>query len=467
MSDSMTGNMCNYLNPFLIVPSTFNWICSTVSLVSFDALTMNSQASNSRDYTPVRKSETEMGRITNLGERQGMNSVGRQTIPTNDHFWMTDRKLKNLPESIEDYFSHDSVDKILDHLLPDRKREGGIRQGLDISIHTFETLPRSVVSRDNEGLDEDVSDSYSDVDCDVNCNRMREIKAMLANKKVPPQVYNLIVAHEDWEEVHKKIKQTVEGLQPIIRRAMTSNLCHTIGEDRGIKSGIRMTENGDYEQFLAYSGGAEETVWNLDDDDDDYDDNTLSDEYREKSVKLSYSSKSVTTFGAENSKVGYETDYSIFGVVPLSIEEPLSGVALGPMVEDDHSRKMKITGMTDMANLINAYHDYDTRLKESERMINTFIMLESEFLKFLRSPTATAAIRFLEAGNRKILISFEGRDCIDDDFSVERKYINGGIKLLERANFFVRYVSEKARTILVLHDAYRETMKGIQDCFKT
>jgi hypothetical protein len=398
-----SGGPCKYLNPTHLIIGTAKWAFSVLTChILKDGGAVKLLDLPSKDGSPMVRGDGAALVV-------GVPDMIQHTMHPRVHFWLTDEKIRLLPHSIENYLEADTVNGILRTFLPKNTDWGLGLNGLDVGLAIYS---------EEEGHEGQMF------------AQSLEIRGMFVDKKLPPRLYNLLIAHEKWEEVHISIQNTHSQLQVIIRKALVSNVCQTID-----KTVVR------YEDTLA-----EEEYCETDDEGKD---------------RRSTPKRSTGKPGG-----GYETDYSIFGI---DGEEDVCSDDDGDDGDDDTIKTTTTPSKTRaykqrknekyqirLGDLTEAYRDYNERMTESQTIINTFIMLEARYLELLRSVPLTAFTSLRDTTTPESIQAFSSHE-------LHKK----ALELLDISYFFTCHTSERARNIIIVHDTYREAMRSIQDCFVT
>ncbi len=155
------------------------------------------------------------------------------------HSWTKDDRFTGLPDTIEDYFTPETVSAIMDWL-----------RGRD-------KIPEMNLAEE----------------CDPDDSGMMMMEAFV-DGKMPVQLFNLYVAHEHWEEVHEKLNKELSAVSKVLRRANLWNMAGELHESKDHqRSAVHhetldlgtydfLTETEDEETFTRRGKGKEKATGN-------------------------------------------------------------------------------------------------------------------------------------------------------------------------------------------------------------
>ena len=286
------------------------------------------------------------------------------------HNWSTDKRLDDLPDTIEDYFTPETVVELMKWII-----------GKD-------RIPEMALA------------DY----CSTNMeNGKSPITDVLVEGKMPVQLFNLYVAHENWEEVHEKLNVEFSKIARLLRKV---NLWNTASELKAARGGAPPPTTIMTEDIL------NETSYTFFTDTEDED---VYKRRRKAGKSANYETDCETVFGQEN---------KVLADAPRTSPEASNAPDIGTV----HTKK-----------LLEQYAFYTNRCKESIVILNTFVKLESFIVQTMRT-----------LATKK-----------DTDAAMHQHVLDQ----LTKIDVFSRHTMQKSQTVLQSFDDKLSMMKHTQECF--
>jgi len=331
------------------------------------------------------------------------------------HAWTKDTRFTELPESIEDYFTPETLDIMMKWVF---KRERIPEMSFADSSY------KTGKGKEEEGT------------------KAAFMEEVFGQGRMPVQLFNLFAAHEEWETIHDRLTNELRGISRILRRA---NLWNMVRELDHIKA---LYEERDDK--------AEHTVVHWHEDYDPLDVTSFA-FLTETEDEGAYMRRHGTSNGNKKKprrrrtggvRRANETDCEeVFNhdndlLNDIASKQKTAGSTMGNSAGRNNESETNSIGQVRIRRLLQQYEYYTEKCHESRIILNTFSMYETFVVQSLRelSKTSTA-----------VKSSSNVQKAIEDQ--------------LLKVDAFTGHVMSLSRKVLVKFDDAKEMQRHTEDCF--